>query len=1088
MSIETVAVIYDDEARPDTTGVYCLRALAGLVDVERFAPAEADRIPRGRFDLYVNVDDGLRHRLPADLRPCAWWAIDTHLDPDWYRLKAPDFDLVFAAQRNGAEMLRRAGVGRARWLPLACDPEVHRRRDVEEAYDVAFVGNLFPGPRADLVRLIERRFRRTFVGRRFFDDMARVYSQSRIVFNRSVRDDVNMRVFEALACGSLLMTNDLAENGQDELFRDGVHLAAYRDAEDLLDKIAFYLARDEVRRKVAARGREEALARHTYRHRMETILAAAEALPARASISAAPAPAPPADDTTSIVILAHDQLEATAACLDSIRRNTPEPHEVIVVDNASTDGTLEFLRARPEVRVIANDSNRGFPAAANQGIAAAVGARVLLLNNDVVTTPGWLSRLLRALGSDPRIGLVGPCSNCVSGPQQVEAEYRDLESLDAFAADRARDRDGELEDVDRLVGFCLLIRRAVIDAVGVLDERFGLGCFDDDDYTLRALAAGFRAVIARDAFVHHDGGRTFRASGVDFAALMDENRAKFRAKWEADAAGGPAAAPGAARPDRAPLAAIRAGGGGLLLVRSRVRLSLCMIVRDNARTLPACLESIRPWVDEMVVVDTGSADETPAIVEAYGGRLFHFPWCDDFSAGRNESLRHARGEWLFWMDSDDVIPPECGRGLRAIVERGGDPSVLGYVMQVHCPGGGEDGDPNADVTVVDHVKLFPNRPDLRFEGRIHEQILPAIRRAGGEVAWTDVHVVHAGSDQSPEAQRRKRERDLRILGLELAERPDHPFTLFNLGMTHVDGSRFEEGADFLRRSIAASGPDESHLRKAYALLVYAEMRLGRAEDALRTSRRARSLFPEDLELRFREGVLLHDLGRLGEAEEAYRDALTVREGRHFSSVDRGLAGFKARQNLAVVLSDMGRPREAAGQWRLVVDEMPDYRPGWRGLGEALIRLGDVSGAEGLADEMGGRPALRVEALLVRSRAADAAGDADAARRWCDAASAEGPDDLEALRWACQLLFESGARGEAEAALRRLVVRTPDDASAWHNLGALQLMGGRGGEAEASCRESLRLRPDHAATHALLGRALEAEGRTPEDAWRGGATR
>jgi O-antigen biosynthesis protein len=165
----------------------------------------------------------------------------------------------------------------------------------------------------------------------------------------------------------------------------------------------------------------------------------------------------------------------------------------------------------------------------------------------------------------------------------------------------------------------------------------------------------------------------------------------------------------------------------LRLTDARPRLSLCMIVRDSARTLPAGLESIRPWVDEMVIVDTGSVDETPRIVESYGGRRFHFPWCDDFSAARNESLRYARGEWLFWMDSDDTIPPECGRRLRRLIDGPADPRVLGFVMQVHCRGGGEC-DP--DITVVDHVKLFRNRPDLRFDGRIHEQVLPAIRRLG----------------------------------------------------------------------------------------------------------------------------------------------------------------------------------------------------------------------------------------------------------------------------------------------------------------------------------------------------------------------
>ena len=114
-----------------------------------------------------------------------------------------------------------------------------------------------------------------------------------------------------------------------------------------------------------------------------------------------------------------------------------------------------------------------------------------------------------------------------------------------------------------------------------------------------------------------------------------------------------------------PFAVEVAPGGGLRLRLDldRPKLSLCMIVRDNAKTLPACLESIRPWVDEMIVVDTGSVDETPRVVESFGGKLFHFPWCDDFSAARNESLRHATGDWLFWMDSDDTIPPECGRGL-----------------------------------------------------------------------------------------------------------------------------------------------------------------------------------------------------------------------------------------------------------------------------------------------------------------------------------------------------------------------------------------------------------------------------------------
>ena len=146
MAIRRVALIYDDRARPETTGVYCLRALRRLVEVEHFQPDELERIPRDGFDLYLNIDDGFPYHLPSDLRPCAWWAIDTHLNFESCLEKAPRFDVVFAAQRDGADALRRAGISSAAWLPLACDPEIHGKHEVAKQYDVAFVGKCFPRP------------------------------------------------------------------------------------------------------------------------------------------------------------------------------------------------------------------------------------------------------------------------------------------------------------------------------------------------------------------------------------------------------------------------------------------------------------------------------------------------------------------------------------------------------------------------------------------------------------------------------------------------------------------------------------------------------------------------------------------------------------------------------------------------------------------------------------------------------------------------------------------------------------------------------------------------------------------------------
>ena len=165
-----------------------------------------------------------------------------------------------------------------------------------------------------------------------------------------------------------------------------------------------------------------------------------------------------------------------------------------------------------------------------------------------------------------------------------------------------------------------------------------------------------------------------------------------------------------------------------------MKLSLCMIVRDNEDTLESSLLSIKPWVDEMIVVDTGSLDRTREIAERLGAKVSSFPWIDDFSAARNASLERAQGEWIFWMDSDDTIPAECGRRLRELAYAENPEDVFGFVMQVHCPTG-ETAD---DYTAVDHVKLFRNDPRLRFEGRIHEQVLMPIRLLGGKVLCTDI--------------------------------------------------------------------------------------------------------------------------------------------------------------------------------------------------------------------------------------------------------------------------------------------------------------------------------------------------------------
>ena len=281
-----ILLVFDDRPRPETTGTYVRRAFdrmlaQGDIDAVRHVrPDEISQLGGDIFDLVVVVDDGLDDPLPDGLGPVVYWAIDTHIDFDRSLARSRQADFVFTAQKDGAERLRQAGIASARWLPLACDPRIHAKHDVPKERDLCFVGNVFPGPRADLLRLLQQVFPGMYVGNAYFDDMARLYSSSKIVFNRSVGNDVNMRVFEALASGSLLITNDLAAgnlggNGQPDLFRDGIHLATYRTGEELLDKARYYLRRDDLRERIAAAGRAEVLAKHCYDHRVRDWLSVA---------------------------------------------------------------------------------------------------------------------------------------------------------------------------------------------------------------------------------------------------------------------------------------------------------------------------------------------------------------------------------------------------------------------------------------------------------------------------------------------------------------------------------------------------------------------------------------------------------------------------------------------------------------------------------------------------------------------------------------------------------------------------------------------------------------------------------------------
>ena len=235
---------------------------------------------------------------------------------------------------------------------------------------------------------------------------------------------------------------------------------------------------------------------------------------------------------TSIIVLTYNKLDYSKLCINSIRQYTePDSYEVIVIDNHSTDGTVEWLQDQQDIRLILNSENAGFPRGCNQGIKAAKGSSILLLNNDTIVTPNWLSNLKKCLYSSCDIGAVGAVTNSCSNFQSIPCGYSSIEEMISFSRQVNNSNPNLWEDRARLVGYCMLIKTEIINKIGLLDEVFSPGNYEDDDYCLRIRNAGYRLVLCRDTFIHHYGSVTFGEQANQYNSLLLTNRQKFIEKW-----------------------------------------------------------------------------------------------------------------------------------------------------------------------------------------------------------------------------------------------------------------------------------------------------------------------------------------------------------------------------------------------------------------------------------------------------------------------------------------------------------------------------------------------------------------------------
>ena len=233
----------------------------------------------------------------------------------------------------------------------------------------------------------------------------------------------------------------------------------------------------------------------------------------------------------SVIMATCNMLAATQCCIASLQRFLPQgQYEILVVDNASTDGSLEWLRDQPDLIVIANTENRGMAAAWNQGVAAAQGEQLLFLHNDVILTPDAYQRMEEILLLDPSVGAVGPVFNRSRYTYQFlsNVTYRNFEELLPFARS-VEERELEILPLLSLENICLLLRRETVAEIGPFDEQFQITGFEDTDYSMRLLQHGYY-LLNVPVFVHHEPG-SFAFNHLNHAKLGDANRKLFRQKW-----------------------------------------------------------------------------------------------------------------------------------------------------------------------------------------------------------------------------------------------------------------------------------------------------------------------------------------------------------------------------------------------------------------------------------------------------------------------------------------------------------------------------------------------------------------------------
>ena len=713
---------------------------------------------------YIVYMDSLARVIPRGLEevncPLGMFCLDSTINRFWQSPLAEICDLVLCDQLPEVDRLKSKGMN-ARWFPLASDSSIYRRMGLERIYDITFIGNRNPETRIkreNILRTLANRFKMSI-----FDGnppltagmSAEIYNRSKLTLNENLFPAVNLRLFEAMACGATVLTEDNAP-GLQELFSDGEHIITY-NPDNLLKKAERYLENDAARQDISNSAAEIAAKEHNLTGRAARLVQLLREISERKSME--PSKAKSALGRAFLGYGLKWQSENSRALenagnylRDALKADfNPETLMVLGLVHCAEGDFFEGVKLCMESAEISSGDFR--PALYAGELLAVMGdraesGRYLSLAAEKAgmecgESPGeagfhlrW-GRLLAGLGEGFEPGLM---------------KYH-LPMPFWSALEHLR-RAGELNPVNwEQAGDILLAESS-------------------PDQAVKAYSAAGPSV-SRD-----------KLKAAQRAAYMDSSSVIVNPGREA-------------------------------------ALSLCMIVRNEEKNLKELLPGIEGIPDQIVAADTGSTDDTIETARRYGAEVISVPWEDDFAAARNQSLLPARGRYIIYLDADDRVDPEELRKLKAMLPASRD--TIFYLRLVNQPGG---------ETCLQR-RVFPNLPELRFKGAVHEQLNSDAKDFRYvEAPLTIVH--HGYSDK--EALREKSERNLRIIEKELLVNPEDAYLHFHAASALQNLGRYVETIEHLKKAAFSDGVKTQQPEMfEHSLLTLARIfrRLGDAETALR---------------------------------------------------------------------------------------------------------------------------------------------------------------------------------------------------------------------------------------------------------------